>query len=54
VAILEIGCHEVVLGWEVSIEGRLGNVCLFDDSIYADGANTFAIKKRAGGGKDLI
>ena len=53
-AILEIGCNKVVFGREMSIEGCLGNFRFFDDPIYANGADTFAIKKCAGGGKDLV
>lgn len=54
VAILEIGCNEMVLGREVSIEGCLRNLRFFDDPIDANGADTFAIKKRSGGDKDLV
>jgi len=54
VALLQIGCNEMVLGRKVAIERCLGYVRFVDDSIYPDGANAFTIKKRTGGCQDLM
>ena len=43
-AILEIGCNEMIFGREVSIERRLRNLRLFDNAIYPNSPNTFAVK----------
>ena len=53
-AILEIGCHEMVLGREVSIERCFCNIGSFDNAIYSNGSDPFSIKKRTGCGEDMV
>lgn len=44
VAILEIGCNKMIFGREVSIERCLCNFRFFDNAIYPNSPNTFAVK----------
>lgn len=50
----KIGCDQVILGRKVTVNSGLGDACLLDDRVNADGTNAFFVKKRARDSQDLL
>ena len=51
---LQDGQDEVILGREVDIERRLGDLGLGNDAVDADGPETLLIEQPVGGLKDAL